>query len=515
VRAWIVLGCLVAWTSVACAQGYQVTETNGRSVERPANAVRLDLDADAVGVVSLPFRFRYYGDDYDDMLVSASGWVRPGAARAFEGADDPETARGRDGKSGAFPYRPGGASADGIIAPFWAKSDREAVRVHTWTSGDAPVRRLIVSWEAAGGDRTVQLHLHEGVGRVTFAYSGTVETGAARGRTYVCGLDEPGGERFVAPVPGGKGRAVMPPSDFEFAPRTVLFNPPGIGREGVKVRWQGVRRESVIPDGCTKRCTYLARGRGYFHVPDRALVYRVARDGRTKAPPQVLERLLAEDRATFGGKKGDADRWVRQVLDGKMLFLPADGGEPLRVWFRIVEYFTIDAAGTAGADFHTWNLRWMLSNTFPGKDPREEIDSYHAWKAMAAGRLTVGKLFSARQADDAGRQYDSGRRNEYLLWSGRLKHGTRGALAKYASPRDGWRRFFLKEEDTRLTQHAEKDDLRFAPDPNYVDGLYEYVIAADDNPYGWIAGRGIPAPPLRDEGIDADPGRRVAPTTPR
>ena len=60
------------------------------------------------------------------------------------------------------------------------------------------------------------------------------------------------------------------PGDCVFEPRTVHFNVPGIGKDGEPATWLDVRKESTIPDGCTKRCTYLARGRGYFHVPDRA-----------------------------------------------------------------------------------------------------------------------------------------------------------------------------------------------------------------------------------------------------
>lgn len=226
---------------------------------------------------------------------------------------------------------------------------------------------------------------------------------------------------------------------------------------------------------------------------------------RPASAAAALDGLLAEDRATFGGTRGDASRWVRQVLDGKMIFVPADGGEPRRVWSRVIEYFTLDATGTTMADFHTWNLRWMLTNAYPGDDPRERIDSYQAWKAMARGRLTVGKLFTATQQEDAGRQFDSGRRNEYELWTGRLRAGFRGPLGRDETPSEGWARFFLRQDDEHLVQHAERNDLRFVPDPNYVDGLYEYVARAPDNDAGWVHGRELPDLPLRDEPFDFDP----------
>jgi len=301
-----------------------------------------------------------------------------------------------------------------------------------------------------------------------------------------------------------------------FEPRAALFHPDGTGKEHFPVRWLDVRKESTVPQASTKRCTYLAKGRHTFHVPDRALRRATERGGWRKQPPEVLDALLAEDRATFGGEKGDARRWVRQVLDGKIIFLPAaSGAQPLRVWFRIVEYFSLDERGNTLTDHHTWNLRWMLSNAFRDRKRKEPIDGYWAWKAMARGRLSVGKLFAARQTDDAGRQYSSGRKNEYLLWSGRVKRGTRGALASYASPTDGWVEFYLREEDMQLTQHVKRGDLRFVPDPSYVDGHYEYAIEALDNPYGWVTGRAVPLPPIRDEEFDVDPGRTDGPVTPR
>ena len=42
-----------------------------------------------------------------------------------------------------------------------------------------------------------------------------------------------------------------------------------------------------------------------------------------------------------------------------------------------------------------------------------------------------------------------------------------------------------------------------------------YVIRAADNPYGWVWGNQVPQPPLRDEGLDVDPGRETGPVTPR
>ncbi len=528
-RAAVGAFLVAAVAASARAQGYDVAPATGRMEARPATAVRLDVDArrpeTSARSVTLPFEFRYFGEPYAVAVVSAHGWIVPGAGRAFENGADPAAAHGQDATSGAFPYGPGGASADGIIAPLWARSAGDggaqagAAEVHAWTSGEAPARRFVVSWEGldVGGGRaaTVQLQLHEIDGTIVFAYATTTRTGTGPAAGAVCGLDECGGNRFVAPMSAGADNVGQPPSDFVFTPRTVLVNPPDIRPRGVPMTWQRGRKEALIPTGGTNRCSYLARGQWYFSVPDRGLLFWDAAGATRKRPADTERRLLEDDRATFGGERGGRERWLRQVLDGKVLLLPCDGGEPVRVWFRLIEFFTLDEYGVVGADFHVWSLRWMLASAFPEGDPRGRIDSYVAWKAMARSRLTVGKLFDQKQTDDAGRQFDSGRTNEYVLWAGRLKHGTRGRLAPYATPESGWTRFWLKLEDMNHVQHADRNDLRFVADPNYVDGHYAYVIGADDNPHGWMAGAGVPPLPLRDEGFDEDPGRDDGAVTPR
>ena len=498
------LTCVAIWGTVAQAQGYTAFEepeswrlemalpgpngdvdddwTAGR---RPDRAEALDLES--LTVVPVGFPMTYYGERIDALTVSPHGWAAPGARAGLQ--------------------LDGGADVDGVLAVF--AGARRADRVWTWTRGEAPNRRLVIDWQFDAGPGHAQLHLLEDRAQLIVAYHAAPRTGDAARASFEARLDEPGGPRSMQLRlrPSGVPRSTL------FRPRTVVFNPPDIGKQGVPARWLDVRKESTVPDGCTKRCTYLGRGRGYFHVPDRSRFWLDG--GVTKKPAEFLEHLLAEDRATFGGESGDAGRWVRQVLDGKVLLLPADGSPPVRVWFRIIEYYSVDQRGTTLADHHVWNLRWILSNAFPGDDPREDIDRYYAWRATARARLSVGKLFRADQTDDAGKQYDSGRKNEYVLWSGRLKHGTRGALAPLATPTDGWTKFALMEDDMRVTQHADRDDLRFVPDPNYLDGHYEYVVDALDNPYGWITGRDVPAIPRRDESIDVDPGRESGPVTPR
>jgi hypothetical protein len=72
-------------------------------------------------------------------------------------------------------------------------------------------------------------------------------------------------------------------------------------------------------------------------------------------------------------------------------------------------------------------------------------------------------------------------------------------------PRDGWTRFFLLDHDAAATQYADTGKLRAVPDPNYVDGFYEYVIRADDDPTGWVSRRRARSPAMAEESIDDDP----------
>jgi hypothetical protein len=512
VKALVTAAVVVALAGTASAQGYTVAEATGLVEARPKSAARIDVDsvrpAKSFAAVTLPFAFRYYGNAYATIVVSAHGWVLPGAKEGFADAADPGAPHGQDAATGAFPY---GAGADGIVAPLWSRfaigddGPTGSSGVWTWTAGDAPSRRFVVSWEnvslGAAPRMTVQVHLHEGLGRIVFAYATSVVTGAASpAAKAVCGFDEPGGRRFTSPVPGGGATAGPPPSDFVFDPRTVLFNSPDAVKTGVPVVWQDIRRESITAPGSAKGACYVAKGRGYFFVPDRALSALDPKFGQ-RPRSQRKGELVEEDKAAFPGGTGDSERWVRQVLDGKAVLVPKDGSAAVRVRFRIIEWFTIDEWGVAGEDDHIWNLRRMLGQAFGRDDPRGEIGNYLAWRGMVSSRLSVVKLFDAGQKDDAGRQFDTNRKNEYVLWCARFRTGDAVSLGAAETPRDGWTRFFLKDEDRDAPQHAEKGDLRDVADPNYVDGAYGYVIRSD-HPLGWEALGTAPPAALTDEPFD-------------
>jgi hypothetical protein len=509
---------VLAAAAPAWAQGYVVTAESGRIEPRPADAARVDVDSvhaeKSSALAAFPFRFSYYGEPCSTVVVSAFGWVLPGAKHGFADAGDPSAAHGQDASSGAFPYGAGGAGANGVVAPLWAPyrfvndGSPGAGAVFAWTSGTAPSRRFVVSWEdVAVGDGprvTVQVQLCEGPGRIVFAYR-TATTGAAGARPRtVCGFDSPSDARFTAPPASSTG-GLLPSSDFVFDPRTVLFNSPAAVEHGTPVAWQHIRRESLSGENAAKACCYVAKGDGWFFVPDRAARSAESKTG-LRADSSVTKRLADEDAREFGGSPGDPHRWVRQVLDGKAILVPADGGPPVRLWLRVIEWFTLDEWGVAGPDHHVWNLRLMLHRVFGDGDPRADVANYSAWRAMASGRLSVVKLFPFGEKDDAGQQYTTNRTEEYVLWCSRFKTGTRGALPARDCPDASWSRFRQKDTDDEMPQHADKGDLRDVADPEYVDGNYSYVIRSDDDASGWVTRGRTPSAALSDETIDDDPG---------
>ena len=514
VRAALAAIILLVSAASAWAQGYSVTAAEGRLEARPAGARPVEIDSSradrATQAVWLPFEFRYYGWPIRSLLLSAHGCLFPGDAKGLGDPSDPAAPHGQDAASGAFPYRAGAAAADGVIAPLWTKfqgvgdGSPACGHVFTWMAGEAPERRFVVSWEdvSLGADArvTVQVQLCEGTGRIVFAYAGDPAAFTASGVKRVCGFDEPGGDRFNSPLPGGAAISGWPGSDVVFEPRTVLFNSPLAPKAGTDAAWQEIQRESLTAPGSAKGACYVAKGRGWFFVPDRVR--------REKA-------LAAEDAATFGAT-GDPVRWVKQVLDAKAILVPKDGGDAVRVWFRIVEWFTVDAQGLAGPDDHVWNLRRMLRMAFPDDDPRSRIEGYCAWRGMVSARLSVVKLFDADQRSDAGPQFDTNRKNEYVLWCARFRTGTRGRLGPDEAPRAGWTRFALQDENlgAEAPQHADAGDLREVRDPNYVDGGYAYTIRGNGFVPGWEVLPTAPRAALSDEKFEDDPAPAGV-TTPR
>lgn len=81
-------------------------------------------------------------------------------------------------------------------------------------------------------------------------------------------------------------------------------------------------------------------------------------------------------------------------------------------------------------------------------------------------------------------------------------------MSDHDCPADGWKTLSLHDEgqDRAHVQHADAADLREVVDPEYVDGLYEYVAKSDD-PSGWVCCAKSRLPEMTDEAPGDDPPR--------
>jgi hypothetical protein len=234
---------VTALAASAWAQDYTVTTTSGLVETRPSGATLMTGLNSTSGttvatVVTLPFTFPYYGKLCSTLVISTAGWVLPGATNGFSAYDNTSASHGQDATSGAFPYGTGGTAgqnADGVVAVLWCpinvadtQFDSNAGYVYTWTTGSAPNRHYVVSWDGvavynnANPHLTIQCQLYESSGRIVFAYS-SASAAAYSGTTYVCGLDSPIDLRFTAPITAGKTNSGYPGGDFVFDPRIATY----------------------------------------------------------------------------------------------------------------------------------------------------------------------------------------------------------------------------------------------------------------------------------------------------
>jgi hypothetical protein len=98
----------------------------------------LGLGNDESTVVSLPFTFTYYGEDYTTLAVCSNGWAALGGAESWEYAF----------WNWSIPFALG---PDAMVAPFWDDIDpvQHGGKVLTKDLGDG---RFVVEWSRAGVD---------------------------------------------------------------------------------------------------------------------------------------------------------------------------------------------------------------------------------------------------------------------------------------------------------------------------------------------------------------------------
>jgi len=235
---------VTALAASAWAQDYTVTTTTGLLETRPASATQLPI-ASNIGpesirnyAVQLPFTFPYYGMTTQSITISGGGFIIPRTVAAITGQMGNALPHGQDATSGAFPYTHSTSSSfenvDGLIAPLWGGTEINAANfssgfVYVWTTGTAPTRHFVVSWENASAGNlsttpiTYQILLYEGSGRIVFAYTTTGVYPPAGSGGYVLGIDSPIDARFTAPRGNTHSNIGYPGSDFVFDPRVATY----------------------------------------------------------------------------------------------------------------------------------------------------------------------------------------------------------------------------------------------------------------------------------------------------
>jgi hypothetical protein len=202
---------------------------------KPAGATLVNITSASAGpaatVLTLPFAFPYYGRLCSTASITASGCVVVGTSTNPSNLGSTTAAHGQDSTTGAFPFAAGG-DLDGLVSVAWPTvhhvNDGTAACGYTyvWTTGVAPNRHFVVSWDNAavgltsGAPVTLQCQLFETTGRIVFAHSsGWGGVGTA---TWLCGIDAPSDSRFV--VPPGISPAFNP-SNHDYTGEDIIFDP--------------------------------------------------------------------------------------------------------------------------------------------------------------------------------------------------------------------------------------------------------------------------------------------------
>lgn len=217
--------CVFSLASVASAQDYDITEVSGKYVERSSAGSTYRLSDDSNVSVNLPFGFFYYGRTFNRIYIHSNGYAQL----------TDTTPSGSDFSNESFP--PTDSRTDGILAPLWDDLDPANAGtvsvVASFTTGTAPNRKFIASWEAmerfsGAGAYWFQVQLDEGTGRITFAYKAENSPSTWTNLSYSIGIEEPdlgstSKRRFVTPS-NGTGNSGHPGTDYQFDPAVTRFS---------------------------------------------------------------------------------------------------------------------------------------------------------------------------------------------------------------------------------------------------------------------------------------------------
>jgi PKD repeat protein len=173
--------------SIVAVLNYQMTNATFAWID-PGATPPLNLTGDSVSSpLSLPFAFKFYGQSYSTLYVSANGLL------GFEN---------QSLSSAVNTDLPAAAAPNNIICPFWDDLNPASTSVRFGTVGTAPNRKTVVSWVAAQGvggppaSFTFQVVLEEASNAISFQYL-DVQPGSrnnsAAGKSATVGIEHASG----------------------------------------------------------------------------------------------------------------------------------------------------------------------------------------------------------------------------------------------------------------------------------------------------------------------------------
>ncbi len=219
------LACAAVSASAQQATDYTVSQyTVGSKYESPpAAATTTTISGDDVGAtVQLPFTFTYFGTSYTSCTVDTNGWL------SFVIGTQTTNYYTNSG----FPLVAGdnGVSMYGTICPYWDDLYVSGSgTIKTWTTGAAPSRHFVVSWESVTNfpynttnSFTFQVQLYEASNSIVFAYVPGSTWYASS--TYTTGIEAADGRyQFPSSVGNPPNNVGQPPNDFSFDLPRVTF----------------------------------------------------------------------------------------------------------------------------------------------------------------------------------------------------------------------------------------------------------------------------------------------------
>ncbi|MBI4814678.1 MAG: hypothetical protein HY791_00385 [Deltaproteobacteria bacterium] len=191
-KAWSSAG-FVATALAASSARAQIPYTIEESVEPYSNLtggtpLAFSDEDDGQALASLPFRFRFFDQDYDQVLVSTNGYLSFGSnATAYSNDPIPNT-----------------GTPNALIAVFWDDLEVPARNAASLIiRGLAPQRAAVIQYHglhdlgAPGHSIDAQVWLYEGLaGRIELRYGPIIGTGGpdALGYSGSIGIEDPGGQ---------------------------------------------------------------------------------------------------------------------------------------------------------------------------------------------------------------------------------------------------------------------------------------------------------------------------------